>query len=628
MRVDLARMQAVPPPQPPSTTHSASSALVSSPASPESLETVQREGRQTQGQEQKGEASAGTGEGGDKGGQAVASGEGAEVAAARPGRKGEERGEHAAARPWAEPFNLAESNRLGGSVLVVSEDGEEEARMMAVKGGQRQRTAPKMPTAPMTSILPEVQRKEKCKGSEDEQEARQGAGATEGGDSRVRTGGREQTGKGGKQQVGASGTRQEARHQEGKGGKGGGQGRQWQQPQQSFRQLPPGSTAQVSPAVRAEEERKARRQQTARYEALAHMERQRGRCQPPKREPNTIYRLDMGSERGRSARQGEQEGTGGGHSSQPSGRPQGGEGQAGQSSQAVAGRHGQRGGRQESGRQQSRQTRAVEDRGTGREESSKNSHGEQGERGIGEGLQGRGQGKAGHQGTDSKGQGKAGQAGKEQGKVDGDGYKGSPVFPGKGLGGWWGCVVPTALPPFAPPPYPAVGMVHPSPPAYPGLPPPAAMQQHPQASRAAWGAQGGKEEAHRRAWERKGEEERGLEEREGRIIGGAARVAEGWTTGQGTPRGGGAQAVEELQRAWANLRRRLERVERAEREGERHREQAQESGGSEGCPPLQPFRQLTIPPEMEREIQERAWRQIRGEAARLAERDKEAAAQE
>ena len=271
-------------------------------------------------------------------------------AAAGAGGQGEERGEHAAAWPWAEPFNLAESNRLGGLVLVVSEDEGEEARMMAVKGGQRKQTAPNMPAASMKSILPEVQRKEKCKGSEDQQEAGQGAGATEGGDSRVRTGGREQTGKGGKQQVGASGTRQEARHQEGKGGKGAGQGRQWPQPQQSFRQLPRGSPAQVSLAVKAEEEREARRQQTAGYEALAHMKRQRRRCQPPKPEPNTIYRLDMGSQRGRSARQGEQEGTGGGHNSQPSGQLQGGEGQAGQSSKAAAGRQGQREGRQESER--------------------------------------------------------------------------------------------------------------------------------------------------------------------------------------------------------------------------------------------------------------------------------------
>ena len=88
------------------------------------------------------------------------------------------------------------------------------------------------------------------------------------------------------------------------------------------------------------------------------------------------------------------------------------------------------------------------------------------------------------------------------------------------------------------------------------------------------------------------------------------------------PRGGEAQAVEELQRAWADLRRRLERVEGAEREGGRHRE----SGGSEGRPPLQPFRQPAIPPEQETETQERAWRQIRHEAMTLAERDREVAA--
>ena len=69
-------------------------------------------------------------------------------------------------------------------------------------------------------------------------------------------------------------------------------------------------------------------------------------------------------------------------------------------------------------------------------------------------------------------------------------------------------------------------------------------------------------------------------------------------------------------------------MERAEREGERHREQAEKSGGSEGCPPLQPFRQPPIAQEMESEMQERAWRQIRGEAARLPERDREVAARE
>ena len=41
-----------------------------------------------------------------------------------------------------------------------------------------------------------------------------------------------------------------------------------------------------------------------------------------------------------------------------------------------------------------------------------------------------------------------------------------------------------------------------------------------------------------------------------------------------------------------------------------------------------PFRQPAIPPEQEREMQERAWRRIRGEAARLADRDRAVAARE
>ena len=182
--------------------------------------------------------------------------------------------------------------------------------------------------------------------------------------------------------------------------------------------------------------------------------------------------------------------------------------------------------------------------------------------------------------------------------------------------GWWGGVVPPAIPPFPPPRYPASGNVYPPPPAYPGMPSPASVRQHPQAGETAWGAQGGKGEEHRRAWGRIGEEERRLGEKEARIMGGADRVAEGWTEGQGMPRGGEAQAVEELQRGWADRRRRLETVERAEQDSERPRELAQESGGSEGGPPLQPFRQPGIGLQQEREIQERAWRQIRGEAAR------------
>ena len=152
----MARMQAASPPQPPSAAHSASSAVVLSPLSPESPETVQREGGRTRGQEQKNEAAAGTGEGGDKGGQAVAGGDRAEVTAAGAGGKGEERGEHAAARPRADPFNLAESNRLDWSVvadiLLVSEDEGEEASRMAVKAGQRQPTAHNGAEAAIKSI--------------------------------------------------------------------------------------------------------------------------------------------------------------------------------------------------------------------------------------------------------------------------------------------------------------------------------------------------------------------------------------------------------------------------------------------------------------------------------------------
>ena len=58
-------------------------------------------------------------------------------------------------------------------------------------------------------------------------------------------------------------------------------------------------------------------------------------------------------------------------------------------------------------------------------------------------------------------------------------------------------------------------------------------------------------------------------------------MAEGLKEGQGMPQGGEVQAVEELQRAWADLRGRLERVEKAEREGRRHRELAQENRGTE-----------------------------------------------
>ena len=107
-------------------------------------------------------------------------------------------------------------------------------------------------------------------------------------------------------------------------------------------------------------------------------------------------------------------------------------------------------------------------------------------------------------------------------------------------------------------------------------------------------------------------------------MGGAGRVAEGRTEGTGRPQGGEAKAVEELQWAWADLRRRQERVEGAEREGG----QREKGGGQDSRPPLMTFRQPAVPPEQESEMQESAWRPIRGEAARLTERDREVAARE
>ena len=76
----------------------------------------------------------------------MASGQGAEVAPAGPGRKGEEQGEHAAARLRAGPFNPAKSNRLGSSVvadiLVVLEDEGEEARGWRWRGARGSRRHP------------------------------------------------------------------------------------------------------------------------------------------------------------------------------------------------------------------------------------------------------------------------------------------------------------------------------------------------------------------------------------------------------------------------------------------------------------------------------------------------------
>ena len=103
------------------------------------------------------------GRGSDRGGRGQESAgrsnwRGAKVVAAGAEGQGEERLDQAVARWRGDLFNLAESDRLDGSVvndiLVVSEDEGEEARRMAVEGGQGQ-----PPAGAMKSILPEVRRK-------------------------------------------------------------------------------------------------------------------------------------------------------------------------------------------------------------------------------------------------------------------------------------------------------------------------------------------------------------------------------------------------------------------------------------------------------------------------------------
>ena len=387
-------------------------------------------------------------------------------------------------------------------ILKVSEDEGEGVGRMAVEGGPGQPSAPNVPAAAMKSILPEVRRQEKGKGGRGQPEA----GAAGSGDSSVSAGGRGRTSKGGKGQAGTSGGVHAKGHQAVKGGKESGRGRQWPHSQRLLRQLPPGSPPQVSAAVRLEEEREVRRQQAARYEALAHVERQRRCRQPPEQGPDTIHQLEMEPGRTGSRRQGGLEGSGGERGGQPSGVMQRQIGQAEQSSAAAEGDHGQREGEQERGSQRSGHTGStVQGKGAGQVEGGKgkqSGHGTQGKGARQEGLRGKGHGKAGLHGVGGKGHGATGRQGKGQGKESGHGYMGSPVFPGKGLG-WWGGVVPPAVRPivplFPPPPSPATGMVYPPPPAYQGMQPQAHVQQGPRAGGTAWGAQEGKGEVHRRA---------------------------------------------------------------------------------------------------------------------------------
>ena len=529
----------------------------------------------------------GKGEGKEKGGQAEAGKGGAEGVATGAEGQGEGQGQRAAEGPAADPFNVvdvragvdvrrkewrSQRESVIADIVEVSEDEGEGAGRMAVEGGPGQPSAPTVPAAAMKSILPEVRRQEEGKGGRGQLEA----GAAGSGDSSVNTGGRGRTGKGGKGKAGTTGAVHAKGYLAGKGGKGSGRGRQWPQPGSLFRQPPPRSPPGVSAAVRAEEEREARRQQAARYDALAHVEHQRRHRQPPGQGPDTIYQLEM--EPGRTGMRG---------------------GQAEQSSAAVQG----------SGAEQVEAGRGKQGKGAGQQ-----------------GLQGKGQGRAGLHRVGGKGRGAIGRQGKGQGKGSGLGYMGSPVFPVTGLG-WWGDVVPPAVqpivPPFPPPPYPAMGMMYPPLPRYPSMQPQAHMQQHQQADGTAWRAQEGKGEEHRRAWERFGEAERSLREREARDKGEVGGTEEGRTEGTDRPQGGEAQAVHEPQRTWADLRRRQEGDERAEQEGGR-----QEEGRGRGDTLLVPFRRPAIPPDQEGEMQERAWRWIRGEAARLADRDRAAAARE
>ena len=212
VRAEVARMQADAAPQPSSPASSATSEEVSSPSSPESPETVQREGPRAAGRQRGEGAAAGTGEGGDKGGQAEASGGRMEVVAAEAEGKAEGQGQRAVGRARADLFNIADvmagvDARRGESVvddiLLVSADEGEGARRMAVEGDPGQPMAPNVPVAAMKSILPEGRRQEEGKGGRGQPAAR----AARSGDSSARTGGRGRTGKGGKGQAGTSGGR-------------------------------------------------------------------------------------------------------------------------------------------------------------------------------------------------------------------------------------------------------------------------------------------------------------------------------------------------------------------------------------------------------------------------------------
>ena len=160
VRMEVARMQGDAAPQPPWLASLAKSAEVSSPCSPENPETVRQEGPRAAGRQRGEDAAAATGEGGEKGGQAEASGGRTEVVAAEAKWMGEGQGQGAVGRRRADPFNIADlmagvdsgrGESVVNDILVVSEDEGEGARRMAVEGGPRQPTAPNVPAAAMSS---------------------------------------------------------------------------------------------------------------------------------------------------------------------------------------------------------------------------------------------------------------------------------------------------------------------------------------------------------------------------------------------------------------------------------------------------------------------------------------------
>ena len=108
VRAEVARMQAGAAPRPPSLAPSATSADVLSPSSPESPETIRREGPGSTGRQRGEGAVVGKGEGGDKGGQAEAGRGGAEGVAAGAEGQGEGQGQRAAKGPRADPFNVVD----------------------------------------------------------------------------------------------------------------------------------------------------------------------------------------------------------------------------------------------------------------------------------------------------------------------------------------------------------------------------------------------------------------------------------------------------------------------------------------------------------------------------------------